>query len=117
LLASADMWFAFSLSLVIVTYNNVVNRWTPFHGAAYVPLNLTFTGALALAAAATLAPSRAEVGLEGDIVDAGVAFAAVAVYALGAFASPTSASPVYAGQSSRTTCWCAFRLALRSPRR
>jgi uncharacterized protein len=86
LLASADMWFAFSLSLVIVVYNNVVNRWTPFHGAAYVPLNLTFTGAIALVAAATLALSRAEVGLEGDIRDAGVAFTAVAVYALGAFA-------------------------------
>jgi uncharacterized protein len=80
------MGFAISLSLLIVAYNNIVNRWTPFHGAAYVPLNLTFTGAVTLAAAAILALSRAKLGLEGDIEDAGVAFAAVAVYAMGAFA-------------------------------
>ena len=80
------MWFALSLSLLIVAYNNVVNRWTPFHGAAYVPLNLTFTGVIMLVAAATLDLSRAELGLEGDISDAGVSVAAVAVFGVGAFA-------------------------------
>jgi membrane protease YdiL (CAAX protease family) len=80
------MWFAISLSLLTVAYNNAVNRWTPFHGAAYVPLNLTFAGAVALVAVATLALSRAQLCLEGDLGDAGVAFAAVAVYAIGAFA-------------------------------
>jgi membrane protease YdiL (CAAX protease family) len=80
------MWFAFSLSLLIVAYNNVVNRWTPFHGAAYMPLNLTFTGVITLVAAARLELSRGELGLEGDISDAGVSFAAVAAFGIGAFA-------------------------------
>lgn len=82
------MWFAFSLSLLSVAYNNVANRWTPFHGAAYIPLNLAFTGVITLVAAATLALSRAELGLEGDISDAGVSFVAVAVaaFGVGAFA-------------------------------
>lgn len=80
------MWFAFSLSLLIVAYNNVVNRWTPFQGAAYIPLNLTFTGVITLVTAARLALSRAELGLEGDISDTGVSFAAVAAFGIGAFA-------------------------------
>jgi uncharacterized protein len=79
------MWFAFSLSLLIVAYNNVANRWTRFHGSAYVPLNLAFTGAVTLGSAATLGLSRAELGLDGDISDAGVSFAAVAVFGIGAF--------------------------------
>jgi uncharacterized protein len=80
------MWFALSLSLLLVVYNNVANRWTPFHGAAYVPLNLIFSGVMTLVAATTLDLSRAELGLEGDISDAGVPVAAVAVFAVGAFA-------------------------------
>ena len=80
------MWFAFSLSLVIVAYNNVVNRWAPFHGAAYVPLNLTFTGIVTVATATTLSLSRSELGLEGDIGDVGVSLAAVAIFGVGAFA-------------------------------
>jgi membrane protease YdiL (CAAX protease family) len=80
------MWFAISMSLLIVAYNNVVNRWTPFHGSAYVPLNLTFTGAITLGAAATLPLSRADLGLEGDVEDVGLALAAVAVFGIGAFA-------------------------------
>jgi membrane protease YdiL (CAAX protease family) len=79
------MWFAFSLSLVIVAYNNVVNRWAPFHGAAYVPLNLAFTGVVTIVSATTLSLSRAELGLEGDAGDAGLSLAAVAVFGVGAF--------------------------------
>ena len=36
------MWFALLLSIVVVAYNNLINRWPPFHGAAYVPVNLAF---------------------------------------------------------------------------
>ena len=79
------MWFALSLSLVIVAYNNVVNRWAPFHGAAYVPLNLAFTGVVTIVSATTLSLSRAELGLEGDVGDAGASLAAVAVFGVGAF--------------------------------
>jgi membrane protease YdiL (CAAX protease family) len=78
------MWFALSLSLVMVAYNNVVNRWEPFHEAAYVPVNLTFTGAIMLVTAATLELSRAELGLQGDITDAGVSLAVVAGFGIGA---------------------------------
>ena len=80
------MWFAFSLSLVIVAYNNVINRWAPFQGAAYVPLNLTFTGVVTVVTATALSLSRSELGLEGDIGDAGVSFAAVAVFGAAALA-------------------------------
>jgi len=79
------MWFAFSLSLLIVAYNNVVNRWTPFHGAAYVPLNLAFTSVVTVVAATTLELSRAELGLEGGNSDAGFLFIAVAVFGFAAF--------------------------------
>ena len=79
------MWFAFSLSLMIVAYNNVVNRWTPFHGAAYVPLNLAFTGVVTVVAATTLELSRAELGLELGNREAGVSFITVAVFGFVAF--------------------------------
>ncbi len=79
------MWFAFSLSLLVVAYNNVVNRWTPFHGAAYVPLNLAFTGVVTTVAAATLELSHAELGLELGNSEAGFSFVAVAVIGFVAF--------------------------------
>jgi hypothetical protein len=66
------MWFALALSVVAVAYNNVVNRWEPFRGAAYVPLNLAFAGGVTLVAVTTLEPSPAEVGLRGDFTDTGV---------------------------------------------
>jgi membrane protease YdiL (CAAX protease family) len=80
------MWFAFSLSLLIVTYNNVVNRWTPFHGAAYVPLNLAFSVVITVVAAAALSLSRAELGLRGDIGGAAFSLIAVALFVVVAFA-------------------------------
>jgi membrane protease YdiL (CAAX protease family) len=72
--------------LVIVVYNNVVNRWAPFQGAAYVPLNLAFTGVIAVVTATALSLSRSELGLEGDIGDAGVSFVAVAIFGVGVLA-------------------------------
>jgi len=79
------MWFAFSLSLLIVAYNNVVNQWKPFHGAAYVPLNLAFTSVVTVVAATTLELSRAELGLEVGNSDAAFSFIAVALFGLAAF--------------------------------
>ena len=79
------MWFALSLSLLIVAYNNVVNRWTPFHGAAYVPLNLVFTGVVTVVAATTLELSRAELGLELGNREAGFSFITVVVFGFAAF--------------------------------
>lgn len=79
------MWFTLSLSLVLVTYNNVVNRWGPFHGAWYLPLNLSFAGVITLVAASTFELSRADLGLQGDLADAGASLAAVAIFAIGMF--------------------------------
>ena len=80
------MWLALALSAMLVAYNNVANRWPPFHGAAYVPVNLAFAGAILAIAAGTLSLSRGELGLRGDVADAGVAMAAIAVFAIGALA-------------------------------
>jgi uncharacterized protein len=84
------MWFALVLSLVIVAYNNVVNGRAAFHGAAYVPLNLTMAGGVALVAAARLDLSRAELGLRGHLGDLGVPLVLVAVFAVCAFALASS---------------------------
>jgi uncharacterized protein len=78
------MWFALSLSLLLVAYNNVINRWRPFHGVAYVPLNLTFAGLIILIAASTLKLSRSELGFQGDITDAAISLAGVATFGIGA---------------------------------
>jgi membrane protease YdiL (CAAX protease family) len=78
------MWFALSLSLVMVAYNNVANRWDPFHGAWYVPVNLSFAFAITLVAAATLEVSRADLGFQGDIADAAVSLIVVAGFGIGA---------------------------------
>jgi membrane protease YdiL (CAAX protease family) len=37
-----------ALAAVLVTYNNGLNRWPPFHGRLYVPLNLALTAAVTL---------------------------------------------------------------------
>ena len=76
------MWFALSLSLLVVTYNNLVNRWEPFHGAAYVPVNLAFAGAITALAATTLDLTATRLGLDGDLADAAAAFGAVLLYAI-----------------------------------
>src|SRR5688572_2085805 len=79
------MWFALALSSLLVAYNNLVNRWGPFHGAAYVPVNLAFTAVITLVTASMLGFSPSELGLEGDIGDVAVPAAALAIFAVGAF--------------------------------
>jgi len=81
---------ALLLTVAAVGYNNIINRWEPFHGPAYVPFNLSFAGAITFVAAAALELSRAELGLEADIVPAGVPLAAVLIFAFGAFAFASS---------------------------
>lgn len=80
------MWVAVFVSLLAVAYNNVVNHWKPFHGAAYVPLNLTFAALLTVLAATALDLSRHDLGLRGDLGDASPAVAIVAAFGFGAFA-------------------------------
>lgn len=85
-LSQPDMWIALALSLVLIAYNNVINRWGPFHGAAYVPLNLAFAGAVTVTAAATLGLTRDELGLQGKLSDTWVPVILVNIFAVGAFA-------------------------------
>jgi membrane protease YdiL (CAAX protease family) len=78
------MWCALALSVIVVAYNNVVNRWKSFRGVVYVPLNLTFAAAIAFIAPADL--SAPEFGVQGVLLDLAMSGAAVACFALGAFA-------------------------------
>lgn len=78
----AAMWFVLAVSVVVVAYNNVVNRWRPFHGAAYVPLNTVFAGTITLLAAAVLGLSAAELGFDGDAAGATSALGIVVLFAL-----------------------------------
>ncbi len=72
------------LSVILVAYNNVLNRWEWFRGAAYVPVNLAFATVTTVLASRALALSRAELGFRGDIRDAFVALAYVGAVAVAA---------------------------------
>jgi uncharacterized protein len=80
------MWFALAISSLTVAYNNLINRWGPFHGAAYVPVNLTFAGAVTFATAVELDLSRTDLGLLDGVIPALAAVAAVALFGIGALA-------------------------------
>lgn len=80
------MWVALALSIAAVAHNNIANRWRPFHGAAYVPVNLAFAAAIAAICASALGLSRDDLGLRGDWGDAAVGLGLVAIFAIGAFA-------------------------------
>jgi uncharacterized protein len=77
-------WIATLLSVALVAYNNVLNRWDWFRGAAYVPINLAFAGATVVAAAASFDLSPADLGFRGDIADGLVALACVVTVAIAA---------------------------------
>ncbi len=79
------MFFALALSAVVAAYNNLINKWQPFHGAAYVPVNLTFAGSVVLVTSVvTDAPLR-DLGLRGDPSDIVVPLGGVALFAIAAF--------------------------------
>ena len=63
------MLFALLLSIVVILYNNVVNRWPPFNGPAYVPVNLVFAGLITVSTAAILDVSLEELVFRGEIGD------------------------------------------------
>lgn len=78
------IWIAVFLSLVLVVYNNLLNRWEWFRGAAYVPVNLAFASVTAVLASRALDLSWTELGFRGDIGDAFIALACVGVVAVAA---------------------------------
>ena len=81
-----DVLVAVALSSVLVVYNNAINRWGPFHGIAYVPVNVAFAGVVVLLAATTFDLSPAELGLRSEASDALLPLGLLALFALGAFA-------------------------------
>ena len=85
------MWAAISLSLAAVLYNNVVNRWQPFHRYAYVPANLGFTIGLVALGSSTIGLSREELGLTGDLEDLALPCIALALFGIGALTVSLSA--------------------------
>ena len=80
------MWLPLGLALFLVAYNNVINRWRPFHGWAYVPVNLTMATTATVVAIATEDLGREDLGLRADLSDLGMGLVVVAVFALGIFA-------------------------------
>jgi membrane protease YdiL (CAAX protease family) len=77
------MLFALSLSVVVVAYNNLINRWAHFHGSAYVPVNLLFGCGVAFAAT-TFGVSLADLVGHSEAPDTLVPLIIVAIYAIGA---------------------------------
>ncbi|MFN2525984.1 MAG: CPBP family intramembrane glutamic endopeptidase [Actinomycetota bacterium] len=77
-----DVVVAVLLSLVVVAYNNAINWWKPFQGAAYVPINLTFAAVTTWIAIAMYDLSSAELGLRDGFKGASLSLAAVALFAL-----------------------------------
>lgn len=77
------MWFALVVSIVVVAYNNLINRWPPFHGAAYVPVNLAFATIVTLVVAIPLGLSPTQLGLAADAVDVLFPLILVAIAATG----------------------------------
>ncbi len=66
---------AFVVAAGLVAYNNLLNRWPPFNGALYVPLNLACAAALVILAGAADVSWQA-LGLEpqaADLLGGGIA--------------------------------------------
>lgn len=59
------------IAAALVAYNSVMNLWPPFHGWAYVPVNLAMTALLVTLALGPGTSSPTEVGLDGGWEDAG----------------------------------------------
>lgn len=78
------------LSLVVIAYNNLLNRWLPFQGPAYVPLNVAFAILMTTLAAAGFESSRADLGLQGDIGDVIVGLVGVGAFGIAMFAVASS---------------------------
>ena len=71
-----------ALAVVLVAYNNSLNRWAPFHGRLYVPLNLALTAGVTMAGLTLGGLDRGDTGL-----GPGQAGGAAVGLALGAAAS------------------------------
>lgn len=74
------------VAAALVTYNNALNRWPPFHGWAYVPLNLAAGAALVAVALGPLGLTARRAGLLLDLPAVALGLALGAVLAAPLFA-------------------------------
>lgn len=58
------------LSAACIAYNNTLNRWPPFQGISYVPLNLALAMGAVIFGLVVMDLSGEEIGLQGDAGDA-----------------------------------------------
>jgi membrane protease YdiL (CAAX protease family) len=80
------MGAALALSVVVIAYNNAINRWRPFHGGAYVPANLGFVGVITAISMVGVGVPFGDLFPRGDIGQSLAVLLLVAVFAIGAFA-------------------------------
>jgi membrane protease YdiL (CAAX protease family) len=79
------MWFALLLSIVVVAYNNLINRWPPFHGAAYVPVNLAFATLVTVVVSIPTGLSSTQLGFGAEAGDVLFPLVLIAVVAAASF--------------------------------
>ena len=78
------MWIPLLLTFCVVAYNNLVNRWRPFHSWAYVPANLAFAATVSVMGLAW-GPPWGEIAPVGDLPISLAPLLPVAAFAVGAF--------------------------------
>jgi len=70
------------LAVFLIAYNNLANRWRPFNGIAYVPMNLTATAGVLLVGFGAFGLEPSEMGLRWSGAWIGVIAGAAAAVAL-----------------------------------
>ncbi|HWC14857.1 MAG TPA: hypothetical protein VG929_09705 [Actinomycetota bacterium] len=84
------MWVGLAASVVVVAYNNLVNRWPPFHSSAYIPINLAFAGGMAAVVTRATAYSWGDLFGRFHPADVVLPVILVVVFAFAIFALVTS---------------------------
>ena len=79
------MTVATVLSVVAVAYNNIVNRWEPFQGWAYVPFNVAFVAGMIFGGSAILDLSTRDLGLDVDAAVLGLPVVIVTLIGIAMF--------------------------------
>lgn len=110
---------AFLLGLALVAYNTLANRWPPFHGRMYVPLNLALSVAvLAVAGAAGLdqeALGLAPGQVSGLLAGLGLGLAAAAAMFLALLTEPGTQALADERMAGFTAGEVGYRALVRVP--
>lgn len=105
------------LAAALVAFNNVANRWRPFHGWAYVPLNIIATAGVLLVGRCAFDLDRAAMGLTWSRWWIGASMAAVAGVALAVMLSAERTRRIVADErlAGVTGRRAAFMIGVRIP--